>query len=130
MAQYTKLVAAYVPDMALSFKVGTVDIVANRLYKQHTDNTLIVAGANEAVPLFMPLTAEKAGMPVRAVPIGFGAFVVTASGAIAAGAKLSTVAAGMVKTAVATQPIVGLAYNAAADGELLTILPPVPAAVA
>lgn len=124
MAQYDKLVSAFdAANHGLSFKVGTVDIVANRLYKQHTDNTLIIAGDNETVPLFVPLTAEKAGYPVQAVPLGLGVFTLTGSGAITAGAALSSAASGKVKAAVGGDPVVTHAYNTAADGELVSVVP-------
>lgn len=131
MAQFTKLVSAFDTNLALSFVVGAADIIPKRLYKIHTDGTLVIAGNNEAGPLFVPTTAEKAGYRVQAIPLGLGTFELTASGSIpAAGTKLSSAADGKVKAAVATNPIVGLAYNIAADGELLSVLPPVPAAVA
>jgi hypothetical protein len=127
MAQYAKLVSAFDGNLALSFVVGSADIVAYRLYKQHTDGTLVIAGDNETVPLFVPLTAEKAGYRVQAVPLALGTFELTGSGSIAAGAKLSSAANGKVKTAAAGDPVVASAYNAAADGELLSVLPAGPA---
>lgn len=130
MAQFEKLVSAFNTNLALSFVVGSADIVAYRLYKQHTDGTLVIAGDEEAVPLFVPTTAEKTGYRVQAIPLGLGTFELTASGNISAGAKLASAADGKVKAAGTGDPIVGLAYNAAADGELLSVLPPVPAAVA
>lgn len=126
MAQFASLVSAWDGNPALSFKVGTVDIVKNRLYKQHTDGTLVIAGDNESVPLFVPLTAEKAGYRVQAVPLALGSFVLTASGGITAGAKLSSAADGKVKAAAAGDPIVTAAYNAALDGELLSVVPAAP----
>lgn len=127
MAQFAKLVSAFDGNLALSFVVGAADIVAHRLYKQDAAGLLVIAGDNEVVPLFVPTTAEKAGYRVQAVPLGLGTFTLTGSGAIAAGAKLSSAADGKVKTAAAGDPIVTSAYNAAADGELLSVVPAGPA---
>ena len=127
MAQYDKLVSAFDPNLALSFVVGATDIVAYRLYKQDGDGKLVIAGDNETVPLFVPTTAEKAGYRVQAIPLALGTFELTSSGAITAGAKLSSAASGKVKAAAAGDPVVASAYNAAADGELLSVLPAGPA---
>ncbi len=127
MAQFDKLVSAFDTNLALTFVVGSADIVAYRLYKQDTDGTLVIAGDNETVPLFVPTTAEKAGYRVQAVPLALGTFELQGSGSIAAGAKLSSAANGKVKTAAAGDPVVASAYNAAADGELLSVLPAGPA---
>ncbi len=127
MAQYAKLVSAWDGNLALSFKVGTVDIVKNRLYKQHTDGTLVIAGDNEVCPLFVPTTAEKAGYPVQAVPLGLGTFILTGSGVITAADALSSAADGKVKKAAAGDPVILSAYNAAADAELLSVVPAAPA---
>ena len=127
MAQYDKLVSAFDPNLALSFVVGATDIVAYRLYKQDGDGKLVIAGDNETAPLFVPTTAEKAGYHVQAIPLALGTFELTGSGAITAGAKLSSAASGKVKAAAAGDPVVASAYNAAADGELLSVLPAGPA---
>lgn len=127
MAQYEKLVSAFDTNLALSFVVGSADIVAHRLYKQHTDGTLVIAGDNETAPLFVPTTAEKAGYRVQAIPLALGTFELTGSGDITAGAKLSSAANGKVKAAAAGDPVVASAYNAAADGEHLSVLPAGPA---
>lgn len=127
MAQFAKLVSAWDGNLALSFTVGAADIVKNRLYKQDAAGLLVIAGDNEVVPLFVPLTAEKAGYRVQAVPLGLGTFELQGSGTITAGAKLSSAADGKVKAAVAGDPVIASAYNAAADGELLSVLPAGPA---
>lgn len=131
MAQYDKLLSAYVQDMAFSFKVGTVDIVANRIYGvSDSDGRLYVANEGDCGALFVPLTAEKAGMPVRAVMLGFGAFTITCSGAVARFDDLALADDGKVRMAVPGDRVVGIAGHSAADDELLTVFPPVSAAVA
>lgn len=127
MAQFAKLVSAWDGNLALSFTVGAADIVKNRLYKQDAAGLLVIAGDNEVVPLFVPTTAEKAGYPVQAVPLGLGTFILTGSGAITAADKLSSAADGKVKKAAAGDPIVCAAYNTAANGELLSVVPAGPA---
>ena len=127
MVQFAKLVSAWDGNLALSFTVGAVDIVKNRLYKQDAAGLLVIAGDNEVVPLFVPTTAEKAGHRVQAVPLGLGTFILTGSGAITAADKLSSAADGKVKKAAAGDPIVCAAYNTAANGELLSVVPAGPA---
>ncbi len=122
MAQSTKLLQKYSPNAVFSFVVGASDIVANKVYKTDASNLLVIAGANEDCLLFMPLTAEKAGMPVTAALVGTGTFVCVASGAIAKDAKVATAASGAVATATTGQKVIGRAYAVAADTELVSIV--------
>jgi hypothetical protein len=122
MAQYDKLVSAYCPEGVFSFKVGSVDIVANTLYVRDAAGLLVQAGASDSGPFFVPLTAEKAGYPVSAALVGTCTPVLKASGSIAKGAKLTNAALGCVATASAGDEIVGTAWNAADDGELLSVV--------
>lgn len=122
MAQYAKLVSQYAPDGVYSFKVGSVDIVANTLYVRDASGLLVQADASSVGPFFVPHTAEKAGMPVSASLVGTGTFILKASGSIAKNAKLTNAAAGKVATASAGDEIVGTAWNAADDTELLSVV--------
>jgi len=115
------MLTKYDPNSVFDFKVGAVDIVKNRLYKTGSTQLLEIAGNNEDVPLFYPLTPEKVGYPVSAVLVGNGTFVITASGAISKDASVSPAADGKVKAAVAGEPLIGRAVHAASDGELVTI---------
>lgn len=130
MTQATNLVQKYDPNAVFSFTVGTVDVTAYRLYKQHTDNTLVIAGATETVPLFLPMTAETAGKRVSAALVGAGTFILTASGSITAGADVTSAANGKVAAATAGQPVIGKAYHGASDGELVSVITDAPGAVA
>lgn len=121
MAQASNLTRQYDENTVESFKVGAVDMVANRLYKRDTDDTLIIAGANEANELYVPLVPEAAGKNVGAYLAGAGnKGVIMASGSIAKGALVESAASGKIKTAVSTERAIGRAWNAAADGELVT----------
>ncbi|HQP88812.1 MAG TPA: hypothetical protein PLL76_21365 [Thermoanaerobaculia bacterium] len=122
MAQFAKLVSQYHPDGVYSFVVGSADIVANTLYVRDANGLLVQADASSVGPFFVPLTAEKAGYPVSAALVGTGTFVLLASGSIMKDAKLTNAAAGKVTTAGAGDEIVGTAWNAADDGELLTVV--------
>lgn len=123
MAQYDKLVApGSYPEGVFGFKVGSVDIVADTLYVRDASGLLVQADASSVGPFFVPLTAEKAGYPVSAALVGTGTFILKASGSIAKGAKLTNAAAGAVATAGAGDEIVGTAWNAADDGELVSVV--------
>lgn len=122
MAQYAKLVSQYHPDGVYSFVVGSADIVANTLYVRDANGLLVQADASSTGPFFVPLTAEKAGYPVSAILVGTGTVVIVASGSIAKDAKLTNAAAGKVATAGTGDEIVGTAWNAAEDGELLSVV--------
>ncbi len=122
MAQNTKLIQRYSQDGVYSFLVGTVAVVKNTLYVRDTDGTLVQAGASSAGPFFVPLTAETAGRPVSAALVGAGTFLLKASGSIAKNAKLTNAASGMVATAGAGDEIIGTAWEAADNAELLSVV--------
>ncbi|MFA6031106.1 MAG: hypothetical protein WC969_14720 [Elusimicrobiota bacterium] len=122
MAQSVKLVTKFSNDLLYSFKVGTVDIVAHTLYVRDSAGLLVQADASSVGPFFLPITAEKAGMSVSAVLIGAGTVILLGSGAISKGAKLTNAAAGKVAAAGAGDEIVGTAWDAASDGELLSVV--------
>jgi hypothetical protein len=122
MAQSLKLVTKFSNDLLYSFKVGSVDIVAHTLYVRDSAGLLVQADASSVGPFFLPITAEKAGMSVSAVLIGAGTVILLGSGAISKGAKLTNAAAGKVAAAGAGDEIVGTAWDAAGDGELLSVV--------
>ncbi len=122
MAQNTKLIQRYSQDGVYSFLVGSVAVVANTLYIRDSSGLLVQAGASDAGPFFVPLTAETAGRPVSAGLVGTGTFVLKASGSIAKGDKLTNAASGKVATAGVGDEIVGTAWEAADDAELLSVV--------
>lgn len=123
MAQPTNLIRAYDPNSVLSFKVGGVDIIKNRLYKKDASDLLVIAGDNEDVTLFYPLTAEKAGLPVAAVVFTAGCVLpVEASGTIAADAKVAVAANGMVKAATTGARVIGRSYHAVLVNEVTSVV--------
>lgn len=130
MTQATNLIQKYDPNAVFSFTVGSVDVSPYLLYKQDASNLLVLAGATETVPLFVPMSSEAAGKPVSAALVGAGTFILTASGSITAGANVTSAASGKVAAATAGQPIIGKAYHAASNGELVAIITDTPGAVA
>lgn len=115
-------VFSYDPNSVYSFTVGSADVIAYRLYKQHTDGTLIIATDNHTGPLFVPQTAEKAGYRVGGMLVGTGCFILTASGSISAGANVAPAANGKVRAAVTGDVVIGKAFNTTvSDGELVSV---------
>lgn len=124
MAQASGLLFKYDPNFCFSMIVGSANIVANKLYKRHTDGTLIVATANFDGPLFYPLSVNDAGDPVSAALVGFCVVDVIASGAWTQGCALAAGAAGTAKAADGNDRVIGRAFNACDDGAVGTMIPP------
>ena len=123
MAQATGLLMKYDPNFCFSLTVGATAIVANKIYKRHTDGTLVVGTANFDGPLFYPLTVEGVGYDVECALVGYCTIPVIASGAWTKDCALAAGASGTVKAADGNDRVIGRAF-AACDDEAVGIMIP------
>jgi hypothetical protein len=121
MSQDTSLFRQYDPEFLRAFTVGATAIVEHCLYKQDTDGTLIIAGDNESVALFLPLSKALAGEQVVCAPVGTFVAPIIGSNAISAGALICSAANGKVRAATTSDYAIGREgnYHVGADGELV-----------
>ncbi len=124
MTQAAGLLTKYDPNFCFSMTVGATAIVANKIYKRHTDDTLIVGTANFDGPLFYPLTVEGVGYDVEAALVGYCTIPVIASGAWTQGCALAAGASGTVKAADGNDRVIGRALDACDDGAVGVMIPP------
>lgn len=124
MAQATGLLLKYDPNSCFSLTVGSAAIVANKLYKRHTDGTLVVATANFDGPLFYPLTVEGVGYDVECALVGHCTIPVIASGAWTKDCALAAGASGTVKAADGNDRVIGRAFAACDDEAVGIMIPP------
>lgn len=118
--------AAYLPKFkpgeAVTF-TASADITGGRLVAVTGPRTVGPAGADSAAVAGVAGFDVKAGERVTVFTRAGGVQRLVASGAISAGAKVSSAAAGKVQTIGATTNPVGLALeSAAADNDVIDVL--------
>jgi hypothetical protein len=118
--------ASEILNQVRTFTTGTVALAAYVRVKQHTDGTLLVAGAGErAIGITLAPSAIGALASVRLLN-GYGTSFMLCSAATAAYAAVYGVAAGKIDDAVAATNAgapLGFALEAAtADGDVIEVL--------
>ena len=112
--------AAYLPKFkpgeAVTF-TASADVTGGRLVAVTGDRTVGPAGADSAAVVGVAGFDAKSGERVTVFTRAGGVHKLTASGAIAAGAKVSSAAAGAIQTVGATTNPIGLALEAAAEAD-------------
>jgi predicted RecA/RadA family phage recombinase len=110
------------PGQAVTFSVSA-DVTGGRLVAITGNRSVGPAGADSAAVVGVASRDAKAGERVTVFTRAGGVQQLTASGAIAAGAKVSSAAAGKVQTVGATTNPIGLALEAAAaDNDVIDVL--------
>lgn len=106
-------VPRFKPGKDLTY-VTTADVLSGQVVVLTGDYSVGPAGANSA--LTVGVATHDAPSGSRLVVSSGGVQRPIASGAIAAGARVSTAAAGKVATVTSTNPTIGTCLAAAADG--------------
>jgi predicted RecA/RadA family phage recombinase len=112
----------YRPGEALS-PTASADVIGGRLVSLTAAWAVGPSGADSAAVLGVAGFDAKAGETVTVYTRAGGVQRLTASGAIAVGAKVSAAAAGKIQTLGSTSNPIGLALQAAAaDGDVIDVL--------
>lgn len=110
------------PGQAVTF-TASADVTGGRLVEVTGNRTVGPAGADSAKVVGVAAFDVKSGDAVTVYTRAGGVHPVTASGAIAAGAKIASAAAGKVQTIASLNNPVGLALEAAAaDNDVIDVL--------
>ena len=110
------------PGQAVTF-TASADVTGGRLVEVTGNRTVGPAGADASDVVGVAGYDAKAGDPVTVYTRAGGVHPLTASGAIAAGAKIASAAAGKVQTIASLTNPVGLALEAAsADNDVIDVL--------
>ncbi|WP_136036024.1 DUF2190 family protein [Microbacterium sp. K35] len=110
------------PGQAVTF-TASADVTGGRLVAVTGNRTVGPAGADSAAVVGVAGFDAKAGERVTVFTRAGGVQQLTASGAIAAGVKVSSAAAGKIQTIGATANPIGLALEAAAaDNDVIDVL--------
>jgi predicted RecA/RadA family phage recombinase len=104
------------PGQSVTFK-ASADVTGGRLVAVTGDRTVAPAGADSAAVVGVAGFDAATGEDVTVFTRAGGVHSLPASGAIAAGAKVSSAAAGKVQTVGSTTNPIGLALNAAAAAD-------------
>lgn len=110
------------PGQAVTFK-ASADVTGGRLVAVTGDRAVAPAGADSAAVIGVAGFDAKTGEDVTVFTRAGGVHGLTASGAIAAGAKVSSDAAGKIQTVGATTNPIGIALVAADnDNDVIDVL--------
>jgi hypothetical protein len=110
------------PGQAVTF-TASADVTGGRLVAITGNRTVGPAGADSAAVVGVAGFDAKAGERVTVFTRAGGVQQLTASGAIAAGVKVSSAAAGKIQTLGTTANPIGLALEAAAaDNDVIDVL--------
>lgn len=110
------------PGQAVTCK-ASADVTGGRLVAVTGDRTVGPAGADSAAVLGVAGFDAKTGEDVTVFTRAGGVHGLTASGAIAAGAKVSAAASGKIQTVGSTTNPIGLALTeATADNDVIDVL--------
>lgn len=110
------------PGQAVTF-TASADVTGGRLVAITGNRTVGPADADSAAVVGVAGFNAKAGERVTVFTRAGGVHALTASAAIAAGAKVSSAAAGKIQTIGATTNPIGLALEAAtADNDVIDVL--------
>lgn len=110
------------PGQAVTFKASAA-VIGGRLVAITGDRTVGPAGADSAAVVGVAGFDAAIGEDVTVFTRAGGVQSLTASGAIAAGAKVSSAAAGKIQTIGSTTNPIGLALAAAAaDNDVIDVL--------
>lgn len=110
------------PGQAVTF-TASANVTGGRLVEVTGNRTVGPAGADAADVVGVAAFDALSGDTVTVYTRAGGVHALTASGAIAAGAKVSSAAAGKIQTQGATTNPVGLALEAAAaDNDVIDVL--------
>jgi len=104
------------PGQAVTFS-ASADVIGGRLVAATGDRTVGPAGADSAAVVGVAGFDAATGEDVTVFTRAGGVHQLTASGAIAAGAKVSAAAAGKIQTVGETTNPIGLALAAAAEAD-------------
>lgn len=110
------------PGQAVTF-TASADVTGGRLVEITGNRSVGPAGADSAKVAGVAAQDTKAGESVTVYTRAGGVHGLVASGAVAAGAKVSAAATGKVQTVGSTENPVGLALEAAAaDNDVIDVL--------
>lgn len=110
------------PGQAVTF-TASADVTGGRLVAVTGNRTVGPAGADSAAVVGIAGFDAKSGERVTVFTRAGGVHRMVANGAIAAGAKVSSAAAGKIQTVGATTNPIGLALEAAAaDNDVIDVL--------
>lgn len=110
------------PGQAVTF-TASADVTGGRLVAVTGNRTIGPAGADSAAVVGVAGFDAKAGERVTVFTRAGGVQQLTANGAIAAGVKVSSAAAGKIQTLGTTANPIGLALEAAtADNDVIDVL--------
>lgn len=110
------------PGQSVTF-TASADVTGGRLVAVTGNRTVGPAGADSSAVVGVAGFNAKAGERVTVFTRAGGVHPLTASAAIAAGAKVSSAAAGKIQTVGATENPIGLALEAAtADNDVIDVL--------
>lgn len=113
----------YEPGIGIPFTVGATAVVGGRLVEVSTANAIIPAGADSAKVAGVAAQDAETGERVTVFPRSGGVHRLTASAAIAVGARVISAAAGKVATIGAGTNPIGIALTAAAaDNDVIDVL--------
>lgn len=112
----------YRPGEAVTF-AASADVTGGRLVSLTAPNSVGPSGADSAAVIGVAGFDAKTGENVTVYTRAGGVQRLTASGAIAAGAKVSAAATGKVQTVGSTTNPIGLALQVAtSDGDVIDVL--------
>lgn len=105
------------------FTVGATPVIGGRLVDVSTENAIVPAGADSIKVIGVAAQDAATGDRVTVFPRSQGVQRLTASGAIAVGARVISAAAGKIATAGASTNSIGIALEAAAaDNDVIDVL--------
>ena len=111
------------PGAGVPLTVGATSVVGGRLVEVSTANTIISAAADSAKVLGVAAQDAATGDRVTVFPRSGGVHRLTASGAIAVGARVISAAAGKIATIGSGTNPIGIALTAAAaDNDVIDVL--------
>ncbi len=111
------------PGAQVPLTVGATPVVGGRLVEVSTANAIVPAGADSAKVLGVAAQDAAVGDRVTVFARSGGVQRLTASGAIAVGARVISAAAGKIATIGAGTNAIGIALEAAAaDNDVIDVL--------